>query len=69
MLLISRIRMFSVKEKIGIKHYLLAGGALAIVIGIALLAPRGIIIAGYLALFTLLLFCVYLLLALFGKKN
>ena len=68
-LLVSRIRMFSVKEKIELKHYLLAGGALAIVIGIALLAPRGIIIAGYLALFTLLLFCVYLLLALFGKKN
>ena len=68
-LLISRIRMFSVKEKIGIKHYLLAGGALAVVVGIALVAPRGINIVGYLALFTLLLFCVYILLAFFCKKN
>ena len=68
-LLVSRIRMFSAKEKLGYKHFILAGGALAIVAGIAAVAPRGIPFIGYLALFTLLLFCVYLLLALVSFKH
>ena len=68
-LLISRIRMFSVKEKIGLRHYLLAGSALAIVIAIAFLAPHSLIFAGYLALFTLLLFCVYILLGLIAPQK
>lgn len=63
-LLISRIRMFSLKEKPGVKHYILAGGALAEVAAIAAVAPRGVLFIGYAALFTLLLFCTYLLLAL-----
>ena len=64
LLMVSRIKMFSVKGKADLRHYILAGGALALVVGIALVAPRGIQAVGYLALFTLLFFCVYLLLAL-----
>ena len=66
LLMVSRIKMFSVKGKIGVKHYILAGGALALVAGIAAIAPRGLILAGYLALFTLLLFTAYILLAVVG---
>lgn len=66
LLMVCRIKMFSVKGKIGVKHYILAGGALALVAGIAAIAPRGLILAGYLALFTLLLFTAYILLAVVG---
>jgi len=63
-LLVSRIRMFSVKGKFGIKHYLLAGGAVLFVAAIAFFAPRGIHPMGYLALFFTMLFTAYVLLAL-----
>ena len=66
-LLVSRIKMFSVKGKFGLKHYLLAGGALLLVAAIALTAPRGISAVGYLALFAALLFATYILLAIVGK--
>ena len=66
LLMVSHIKMFSLKGKIGVKHYILAGGALALVAGIAAIAPRGLILAGYLALFTLLLFTAYILLAVVG---
>lgn len=69
LLMVSRIKMFSVKGKIGVKHYILAGGALALVAGIAAIAPRGLILAGYLALFTLLLFTAYILLAVVGRDG
>ena len=70
-LLVSRIPMFSLKSKLGAKHYILAGGALILVAVIAFVAPRGISFIGYAALFTLLLFCVYVLIALIspGRKS
>lgn len=63
-LLVSTVRMFSVKQKFGIKHYLLAGGAVLFVAFIAFLAPRGINPLGYIALFFAMLFTAYVLLAL-----
>ena len=63
-LLISHIPMFSLKGKLGTKHYILAGGALILVAAIAFVAPRGIPFIGYAALFTFILFCVYVLLGL-----
>lgn len=68
-LLVSRIRMFSVKGKFGLKHYLLAGGALLLVVAIALTAPHGISAVGYVALFAALLFATYILLAIVGPKE
>ncbi len=68
-LLVSRIRMFSVKGKFGLKHYLLAGGALLLVAAIALTAPSGISAVGYVALFAALLFTTYILLAIVGPKE
>ena len=68
-LLVSRIKMFSVKGKFGLKHYLLAGGALLFVVAIALVAPRGIPAAGYIALFFTMLFTAYILLAIVGPKE
>ncbi len=62
-LLVSRIRMFSIKEKPGAKHFILAAGALIFVALIAFVAPRGILLIGYLALFLVLLFTAYILLA------
>lgn len=69
LLMVSRIKMFSLKEKIGVKHYILAAGALALVAGIAAIAPRGVMLMGYVALFTLLLFTVYIILAAFGGNK
>ena len=66
-LLVSRIRMFSIKEKPGAKHFILAAGALIFVALIAFVAPRGILLIGYLALFLVLLFTAYILLAAFGS--
>lgn len=66
-LLVSRIRMFSVKGKIDLKHYILAGGAVLFVVAIALVAPRGIPAPGYIALFFTMLFTAYILLAAFGS--
>jgi CDP-diacylglycerol--serine O-phosphatidyltransferase len=63
-LLVSRIRMFSIKEKPGAKHFILAAGALIFVALIAFVAPRGILLIGYLALFLVLLFTAYILLAI-----
>ncbi|MBO4557044.1 MAG: CDP-diacylglycerol--serine O-phosphatidyltransferase [Bacteroidales bacterium] len=63
-LMVSRIKMFSVKGKIARKHYILAAGALLLVVTLALMAPRGIMFAGYAALFTLLFFCIYILVSL-----
>ena len=63
-LLICRIPMFSLKGKLGFKHYILAAGAVILVVVIAFVAPRGIPLPGYLALFTFILFCVYVLLGL-----
>lgn len=63
-LLVSRIRMFSIKEKPGAKHFILAAGALIFVALIAFVAPRGILLIGYLALFLALLFTAYILLAI-----
>lgn len=68
-LLVSRIKMFSVKGKFGLKHYLLAGCALLLVAAIALTAPRGISAVGYVALFAALLFATYILLAIVGPKE
>lgn len=68
-LLVSRIRMFSVKGKFGIKHYLLAGGAVLFVAAIAIVAPRGIHPMGYIALFFVMLFTAYVLLGLVGFKR
>lgn len=68
-LLVSRIKMFSVKGKFGLKHYLLAGGALLLVAAIALTTPRGISAVGYVALFAALLFATYILLAIVGPKE
>ncbi len=65
-LLVSRIRMFSVKEKPGAKHYILAAGALVFVVMIAFVAPRGIIAIGFVALFFLLFFTAYILLSILG---
>ncbi|MBQ9584111.1 MAG: CDP-diacylglycerol--serine O-phosphatidyltransferase [Bacteroidales bacterium] len=65
-LLVSHIRMFSLKSRPGTRHYILAGGALLLVAGIAFIAPRGIPFIGYAALFTVLLFTVYILLAIFS---
>lgn len=62
-LLVSQIRMFSVKGRFGIKHYLLAGCAIIFVILIAFIAPHGLLLIGYLALFLVLLFTAYILLA------
>lgn len=68
-LLVSRIPMFSLKGKLGAQHYILAGGALILVAAIAFVAPRGIPFIGYAALFTLLLFCVYILLAIVAPRK
>ncbi len=68
-LLVSQIRMFSVKGKFGPKHYILAGGALLFVAAIAFVAPRGIPAAGYIALFFTMLFTAYILLAIVGPKK
>ena len=68
-LLVSRIPMFSLKGKLGTKHYILAGGAALLVAAIACTAPRGIPFVGYLALFTFLLFCLYILLAIVSIKQ
>ena len=68
-LLVSRIPMLSLKGKIGAKHYILAAGALLFVAAIAFVAPRGIHPMGYIALFTLLLFCLSILLALFSPSK
>ncbi|MBQ3659893.1 MAG: CDP-alcohol phosphatidyltransferase family protein [Bacteroidales bacterium] len=68
-LLVSRIRMFSIKEKPGAKHFILAAGALIFVALIAFVAPRGILLIGYLALFLVLLFTAYILLAIIGPKE
>lgn len=68
-LLVSHIRMFSLKSRPGTRHYILAGGALLPVAGIAFIAPRGIPFIGYAALFTLLLFTVYILLAILSPKE
>lgn len=68
-LMVSRIKMFSLKGKIGKRHYALLAGVVAVVAGIAAVAPRGIMFIGYIALFTLLLFCVYILMAIVGLKD
>ena len=68
-LLVSRIRMFSVKEKPDARHFILAAGALVFVAMIAFVAPRGILVIGYIALFLLLLFLCYLLICLLSPRN
>ena len=68
-LLVSRIKMLSLKGKISAKHYILAGGALLFVAAIALVAPRGIAAAGYIALFLAMLFTAYILLAIVAPKK
>lgn len=68
-LLVSRLKMFSLKSRLGAKHYILAAGALIIVAAIAFVAPRGIHPLGYLALFFVMLFTAYILLALVVPKR
>ena len=68
-LLVSRIPMFSLKGKLGAKHYILAGGALLLIVAIAILAPRSLPFAGHIALFTFSLFCLYLLLGLIPSRK
>ena len=59
-LLVSRVRMFSVKQKPDARHFILAAGALIFVVLIAFVAPRGVHIVGYIALFFLLFFLLLL---------
>ena len=68
-LLVSRLKMFSLKSKLNARHYILAAGALILVAVIAFTAPRGIIFIGYAALFTLILFCLYILIAIVAPEK
>jgi len=63
-LLVSTIRMFSVKGKSPVKHIVFAVCAALIIIYDVVAGPREISFAGHIALFTMLLFCCYILVSI-----